>query len=296
MNLTELCEGGDLLARVEARDRGAQWAARHDGLWYSLGATLTDLCTVGVAETKATFDRAITGHPLITDEWRLLAPVDDNQEVWAAGVTYERSRTARIAESGAHDLYSDVYDGERPELFFKSVGRRVVGPGARIGVRADAAWSVPEPELTVVFAGNGDVLGFTVGNDVSSRDIEGTNALYLPQAKVYDRSCALGPAIAPIWNQAEGSAFGIRLRITRGGDAVFTGEASTAQLRRSWPELGKWLRACMTFDAGVLLMTGTGIVPSDDVALIPGDAVSVEIGGVGALDNEVVTVGQAVFA
>jgi len=219
-----------------------------------------------------------------TPHW--LAPVDA-QEVWAAGVTYERSRAARQeeAEDGG-DIYARVYQAERPELFFKAQGWRVIGPGGAVGIRADASWSVPEPELAVVFNPAMEVVGFTVGNDMSSRDIEGANPLYLPQAKVYASSCALGPGIllnpATTWPAAT-----IRLTIERAGEVAFKGEVDTSRIKRSIPELADYLGRSTRFPDGVVLLTGTGTVPPPDFTLAAGDVVTIEIEGVGRLQNTV---------
>ena len=193
-------------------------------------------------------------------------------ETWAAGVTYERSRDARVDESRveARDVYSLVYDAERPELFLKdAAGRRTVGPGATVGVRSDARWTVPEPELALVLDADGGLLGATIGNDVTARDIEGANPLYLPQAKLFAAACALGPAIAipEDWSQP----FDIELRlIGPGGDVIYEAQTSTATMRRSFEELAGWVVRENPVPAGSVLLTGTGLVPPDDVALAPG--------------------------
>jgi 2-dehydro-3-deoxy-D-arabinonate dehydratase len=210
-------------------------------------------------------------------------------ETWAAGVTYERSRDARVDESRveARDVYSLVYDAERPELFLKDAGgRRTVGPGAALGVRSDARWTVPEPELAVVLDADGGLLGATIGNDVTARDIEGANPLYLPQAKLFAAACALGPAIAlpDDWSQP----FDIELRlIGPGGDVVYEAQTSTARMRRSFEELAGWVVRENPVPAGSVLLTGTGLVPPDDVALAPGQQVEIMIPGIGKLVNPV---------
>ncbi len=221
---------------------------------------------------------------------RILAPVDD-QEVWAAGVTYLRSRDARIEESAEPTVYDRVYDAARPELFFKSVAWRVQGPGDPIGVRADLPWNVPEPELALVIAADGRIAGYTIGDDVSSRTIEGENPLYLPQAKVYDGACALGPAIVPV--DAVEPPFAIRLSIDRGGAMVFDDMTSSDRLRRSFDELAGYLVRALAFPAGAILLTGTGIVPAPPFSLEPGDRVTIEIARLGRLENPVVSVGRA---
>ncbi len=216
---------------------------------------------------------------------RPLAPVQ-SQEVWAAGVTYRRSREARLAESqSGTDLYARVYDASRPELFFKSPGWRVRGPGEPIRVRADSGWDVPEPELGVVLDATLTPVAYVIGNDVSSRSIEGENALYLPQAKIYDGACALGPALVPVG--AVDPPFAIRLEISRQGRPLFAGETSTELMKRPVEDLVAYLGRELRFPHGCVLLTGTGIVPPDDVALRPGDLVRIQIDGLGALVNPV---------
>jgi len=214
-----------------------------------------------------------------------LAPVDDDTEVWAAGVTYRRSREAREAESTVKDVYSRVYDAARPELFFKSPGWRVAGHGMPIRIRRDSRWNVPEPELTLVITAHGEIAGFCAGNDVSSRDIEGENPLYLPQAKIYNGACALGPGL--VFGPPETLRdLAIAVSVSRRGRPIFTGQTSTAQLNRSLQELVEYLFRELDFPGGVLLMTGTGIVPPDDFTLQRGDTVRIDIGSL-VLENDV---------
>lgn len=218
----------------------------------------------------------------------LLPPVQ-SQEIWAAGVTYRRSRDARMEESersGAERLYDLVYDADRPELFFKATARRVVGPGQPVRIRRDGRWNVPEPELTLALNAAGRIIGYTVGNDMSSRDIEGENPLYLPQAKIYTGSCALGPALV-LTEDPLPAATAITLSIRRDGHPVFSGTTSLDHMKRSLPELAGWLFRENDFPQGAYLMTGTGIVPPATFTLQPGDAVRIEIDGVGALENAV---------
>jgi 2-dehydro-3-deoxy-D-arabinonate dehydratase len=215
----------------------------------------------------------------------LLPPIETNGEVWAAGVTYLRSREAREAESTVRDVYSKVYDADRPELFFKASGWRVAGHRQPIRVRLDSRWNVPEPELTLVINTRGEIVGFCAGNDVSSRDIEGENPLYLPQAKVYDGSCALGPGIV-LCEADTLRNLAIDLVILRGGRPIFTGATRTSQIKRPFQELADYLRKELEFPHGVFLMTGTGIVPPDDFSLAPGDLVRIVIGEL-TLENEV---------
>ena len=223
--------------------------------------------------------------------YELLAPVDA-QEVWAAGVTYKRSEEARKAESeGAALFYAKVYEAERPELFFKATPSRCSGPFAPVGIRRDARWSVPEPELGVVLTSRLEPFGYTVGNDMSSRDIEGENPLYLPQAKVYSKGCGVGPGIALADAVPDPAALSISMRITRRGEVVFSGATSTAAMKRPISELVAYLGRANTFPAGAVLLTGTGIVPGDDFTLQEGDLVEIEIERVGRLVNPVVVVG-----
>ena len=232
--------------------------------------------------------RAATAKPpMRMDPANILAPVV-SQEVWAAGVTYYRSRKARIEESqsaGGGDFYDRVYAAERPELFFKATGRRVVGPGQAVRIRSDARWSVPEPELTLFANPAGTIMGCTIGNDMSSRDIEGENPLYLPQAKVYAGSCALGPCILLCHEPERNTS--IRLEISRGGEVAFAGNTTLKELKRGFKELVNFLFRDNTFPEGVFLMTGTGIVPNDDFTLRSGDVVRIEIDGIGRLENHV---------
>lgn len=218
----------------------------------------------------------------------ILPPIQQ-QEVWAAGVTYLRSRDARMEESegsGANRLYDLVYEAPRPELFFKATARRVVGPGHPVRIRRDGTWNVPEPELTLAINHAGHIIGYTIGNDMSSRDIEGENPLYLPQAKIFTGSCALGPALvlsdAPLPRHTP-----ITLTITRHQQTAFTSTTSLNQMKRELPELADWLFRENDFPHGVYLMTGTGIVPPPDFTLQPGDVIRIEIEGLGILENTV---------
>ena len=218
----------------------------------------------------------------------LLAPIED-QEVWAAGVTYFRSRTARMEESeaaGGMSFYDRVYSAERPELFFKSTPHRTVGPGAPVRIRQDSKWNVPEPELTLLVSPKGKIQGFTVGNDMSSRDIEGENPLYLPQAKVYDGSCALGPGIL-ITKDPLPPTTAIHIEIRRGGASVFADGTTLAAMKRNPAELVEYLFRANTFPNGCFLLTGTGIVPPHSFTLAPGDEIAITIDGIGTLSNPV---------
>jgi len=222
----------------------------------------------------------------------LLPPIGRFEEVWAAGVTYKRSEEARETESHHSTIYSRVYRAQRPELFFKALGQDVVGPKGQVGIRYDATWSVPEPELVVVLNARLEVIGFTTGNDMSSRDIEGENPLYLPQAKVYRRACAIGPRIWLQPGRTDWPHLTIHMTIGRSGKTAFEAETTTANLHRSLPELIDYLGRCKDFPHGAYLFTGTGIVPPDDFTLRAGDEVRIRIDPIGELINTVGVVGE----
>jgi len=217
---------------------------------------------------------------------RLLAPIDA-QEVWACGVTYKMSRQARMRESAEPTIYGRVYDAPRPEIFFKATPHRVVGHGDAVGIRGDSTWNVPEPELTLLVSPETKIVGYTVGNDMSSRDIEGQNPLYLPQAKVYERCCALGPWVRLATKDLDPLALQVRCEIRRGGRTVFSGQTNTSNLHRPLEEMTRYLARCNRFPSGVYLMTGTGIVPPDTFTLAPGDEIEITIDGIGTLTNPV---------
>jgi 2-dehydro-3-deoxy-D-arabinonate dehydratase len=220
---------------------------------------------------------------------RHLLPPVDRQEIWAAGVTYAWSREARVREAQAKDVYVRVYEAARPELFFKSLGEKAIGPNDWIGLRGDSDWNVPEPELTLALNPHMEIVGYTVGNDVSSRDIEGENPLYLPQAKVYRRSCALGPVItlASVYEELDPHNLQVHLTITRSGQTIFQGETNTGKMHRRVTQLAEYLGRYADFPHGALLMTGTGIVPPDEFTLQDGDQVAIEIEKIGVLRNHV---------
>jgi 2-dehydro-3-deoxy-D-arabinonate dehydratase len=228
------------------------------------------------------------GSPVAFDAASVLAPVV-GQEVWAAGVTYYRSRSARIEESkdaGGGTFYDRVYSAARPELFMKAAGWRVVGTGGTVRIRKDAKWTVPEPELTLVVNAAAEIVGYTIGNDMSSRDIEGENPLYLPQAKMYDGACAIGPCVL-LAEEPLGKSTVISLEIERGGKVAFVGKTTLAELKREPKELVEFLFRENSFPRGALLMTGTGVVPEDDFTLLRGDLVRISIEGIGVLENSV---------
>jgi 2-dehydro-3-deoxy-D-arabinonate dehydratase len=217
----------------------------------------------------------------------LKAPID-RQEVWAAGVTYLRSRDARMEESSQRDVYDRVYDADRPELFLKATPNRVSGPSEAIAIRGDSGWDVPEPELAILVNAHGELVGYTIGNDVSSRSIEGENPLYLPQAKVYSRCAALGPAVVTVDELPDVSNLEIQLTIRRDGAQLFQESTATSQLHRSLSDLMEYLLRDNEFPAGVFLMTGTGIVPPSEFTLQDGDEVTIRIEGIGSLVNPVI--------
>jgi len=249
--ITELLEDADCVARVEA---------------------LANLPTVLLAEVT------------------LLTPVEQ-QEVWAAGVTYLRSKTARMEESDfSASAYDLVYEADRPEIFFKSLPEKVVGPNEPVGIRADAKWNVPEPELTLVINSAKKLVGVSIGNDMSSRDIEGENLLYLPQAKVYDGACAVGPWIVVGVHEEEIRQWTISVKILRNDQVVFRGETDINNIKRRFDELLDYLGRSQSFPHGAMLLTGTGVVPDEDFTLAARDVVSITISGIGTLENPVLVV------
>jgi 2-dehydro-3-deoxy-D-arabinonate dehydratase len=250
--------------------------------------SITDLLEDAVAVARVEALGELPTVPLA--EVTLLTPVE-RQEIWAAGVTYLRSKTARMEESDfSANAYDLVYDAARPEIFFKSLPNKVMGPGEAVGIREDSQWNVPEPELTLVINSAKQLVGYTIGNDMSSRDIEGENLLYLPQAKVYDRSCAVGPWIMLGANEAEVREWTIGVGIERGGNAVFNGETSINNIKRTFGELVDYLCRSQTFPQGAMLLTGTGVVPDDDFTLLANDIIRVTISGIGTLENPAVVV------
>jgi 2-dehydro-3-deoxy-D-arabinonate dehydratase len=221
------------------------------------------------------------------EQVRLWTPVE-SQEVWAAGVTYLRSKQARMDESDfSARAYDHVYEAARPEIFFKSVPGKVVSPGEPVGIRRDARWNVPEPELTLVIDSSGSIVGFTIGNDMSSRDIEGENLLYLPQAKIYAASCAIGPWVVVGLREDDARQWTIHLEIDRGGARVFAGETRVDQIKRTFGDLVAYLFRSQAFPGGAMLLTGAGIVPPDSFTLAEGDRVRITISGIGTLENPV---------
>jgi 2-dehydro-3-deoxy-D-arabinonate dehydratase len=232
---------------------------------------------LGEAEPVDVPDETAAGLPVAVDE------------VWAAGVTYEISEQAREAESGMPEIYVDVYDADRPELFFKATRDRVVGPGEAVGIRADSGWNVPEPELGVVLH-RGDIVGYTIGNDMSSRSIEGENPLYLPQAKVFDRSCSLGPCVVSAGSVGDPHDLAMRMTIERDGGRCYEGETATSEMVRSCEELVSFLTRHNTVPETAVLLTGTSLVPEEGFTLEPGDRIDIDIEGIGRLSNTVTVV------
>jgi 2-dehydro-3-deoxy-D-arabinonate dehydratase len=280
------------------RPRGADAPARVGAI---VDDTVIDLSAAGVASLAAIIDA--TDPPAAVREAvakggprhrladvALLPPVE-RQEVWAAGVTYLRSKTARMEESDfSATAYDRVYEAPRPEIFFKSVAEKVVGLGDNVGIRGDAKWNVPEPELALVMSSRGDIVGCTIGNDMSSRDIEGENLLYLPQAKIYDRSCGLGPWIVLGCDEREARGWTVSVTIQRGGREVFGGTTRIDQIKRSFTELAEYLWRSQSFPNGVVLLTGTGVVPDESFTLAAGDHIAITIDGIGTLENPVAVV------
>jgi 2-dehydro-3-deoxy-D-arabinonate dehydratase len=299
---SQATESIDSLGAFRGGDSAETWGVVHDGkVWgfhltnhpgYATFSYLLNAADLGrlPAELEVSGDGVPLGRmenlPTPAAD-RLLAPID-RQEVWAAGVTYLRSREARKEESKqGGDFYQLVYDADRPELFFKATPNRCVGPGDEIVIRKDSDWNVPEPELTLVITPGGKLFGFTVGDDVSSRSIEGANPLYLPQAKLYKGAAALGPVITLASAVPDPRNLAIRLTIHRGGEKAWSGETSTNRLKRQFPELIDYLLRDNEFPDGVFLMTGTGIVPDSPFTLTAGDLVEIEIEGLGVLRNKV---------
>jgi 2-dehydro-3-deoxy-D-arabinonate dehydratase len=259
--------------------KGPRWAA--DGHWLANSFNLRQLLQVPRAELAAFLEGLRTTTPVPAEllSGLALAPIESDQEVWASGVTYLRSRDARQAESTMGNVYDRVYVAERPELFFKAIGWRVAPSGKPLRIRVDSAWNVPEPELTLVINCQGEIVGYTAGNDMSSRSIEGENPLYLPQAKIYDGSCSLGPAIV-LAEPAELSALPIAITIERAGKTAFRGSTSIANMNRRLEDLACYLYKELSFPHGAFLLTGTGIVPPESFTLDHGDLVYITVGAV----------------
>jgi 2-dehydro-3-deoxy-D-arabinonate dehydratase len=275
------------LARVRIMDGGTHLCLWRDGeLWDLHPLTLDTLLRLPLAEMRSLLE--LDTHPrqrVDPADVELAAPAE-SQEVWAAGVTYLRSREARLEETTQKTIYEHVYESDRPELFFKAAGWRVVPHGGEVGIRADSTWDVPEPELAVLSNSRSEVVAFACGNDMSSRSIEGENPLFLPQAKIYDRSCAIGPAAVLAW-EVDVSRAGMRMTIERGGKTVFDGTATVADMTREPAKLAAVLHSSYTLPMGAWLLTGTSLVPPEPYTAEPGDVVRIAIDGLGELVNRV---------
>ncbi len=258
------------------------------GHFHSPEVGLHNLLRLKAVELRGQIEEAVRAGTGNNAAINTLAPIDGETEVWAAGVTYKQSEEARKEESGTPDIYAKVYTAQRPELFFKATPRRVADPNAPIVVRADSTWDVPEPELVLVLNAYAEIIGYTIGNDVSSRSIEGENPLYLPQAKVYTGCCALGPGITPAWEILDPYNLTINLTIERNNQVYWKGETSTRELKRRFNELVTYLFLENDFPDGVFLCTGTALVPEKQFTLQPGDLVQIRIDQLGTLRNPVV--------
>ena len=276
--------GRDGLRRVLADGAPLLTVARAGAL-HPLDGSLAQLLGAGRERLHDAVDRALQGAAL-TEPATLLAPVDE-QEVWASGVTYRRSATARVEESSVGNVYELVYEAERPELFLKAPATRVPAPGAPLRIRADSTWDVPEPELALVLDAHAQIVGYLAADDVSSRSIEGANPLYLPQAKVYDDSLGLSGTIVLARDGLDPRSAAIELEIHRDGERIFAGETSVSEMKRSFEELVGALFDELSFPAGAVLLTGTGVVPPDEVTLRDGDRVRIAVEGVGVLEHHI---------
>ena len=277
------------LAKVRRTDGSMAFGALQNGRvhFFSWPASLGDLLAAPDLGKLAADLLANSKTSAALEELRLIAPVCQ-QEIWAAGVTYKRSKIAREEESvGAAAFYDKVYTADRPELFLKAAAWRVIGPGGSVRIRRDGKWNVPEPELALVISPALKIVGYTIGNDMSSRDIEGENPLYLPQAKVYDGSCAIGPVITLAHSMPPLASVGIHITIDRAGQRAFAGTTNLGQMARTPEELVGWLGKETSFPYGAVLLTGTGIVPPDAFTLASGDAIAIAIDGIGTLSNVV---------
>jgi 2-dehydro-3-deoxy-D-arabinonate dehydratase len=256
-----------------------------EGALHPVDGSLADLLGTGRERLYEAVDRALQRDPLSAPA-KLLAPVDQ-QEVWASGVTYRRSATARVEESSVGDVYELVYEAQRPELFLKAPAARVPVPGAPLRIRGDSTWDVPEPELALVLDARAQIVGYLAADDLSSRSIEGANPLYLPQAKVYDDSLGLSGTIVLARDAPDPRSAAIELEIHRDGERVFVGETSVAEMKRSFEELVAALYRELSFPAGAVLLTGTGVVPPDEFTLQAGDRVRIVVEGVGELEHDI---------
>jgi 2-dehydro-3-deoxy-D-arabinonate dehydratase len=276
--------GRDGLRRVLVDGVPVLTVARAAAL-HPLDASLAQLLRAGRERLYQAVDRALQ-RPALTEPAPLLAPVDE-QEVWASGVTYRRSATARVEESSVGDIYELIYEAQRPELFLKATAARVPTPGAPLRIRADSEWDVPEPELALVLDSGARIVGYLAADDVSSRSIEGANPLYLPQAKVYDDSLGLSGTIVLARDAGDLRSAAIDLEIHRDGERIFAGATSVGAMKRGFDELAAALYRELSFPAGAVLLTGTGVVPPDDITLHDGDRVRIAVEGVGVLQHDI---------
>jgi 2-dehydro-3-deoxy-D-arabinonate dehydratase len=276
--------GRDGLRRVLVDGAPVLTVARAGAL-HPLDGSLAELLGAGRERLHAAVDRALQGAALSAPA-PLLAPVDE-QEVWASGVTYRRSATARVEESSVGDVYELVYEAQRPELFLKATAARVPAPGAPLRIRADSSWDVPEPELALVLDADAEIVGYLAADDVSSRSIEGANPLYLPQAKIYDDSLGLSGTIVLARDAGDPRSAAIELEIHRDGERVFAGATSVTEMKRGFDELVAALFCELSFPAGAVLLTGTGVVPPDEITLRDGDRVRITVEGVGVLEHDI---------
>jgi 2-dehydro-3-deoxy-D-arabinonate dehydratase len=260
-------------------------AVARGGELHPIDGSLAELLRIGRERLEAAVDRALQRPPL-TEPVKLLAPIDE-QEVWASGVTYRRSATARVEESSVGDVYELVYEAQRPELFLKAPAWRVGPPGAPLRIRSDSTWDVPEPELALVIDARGEIVGYLAADDLSSRSIEGANPLYLPQAKIYDDSLGLSGTIVLARDAPDPTSAAIELEIHRDGERVFAGDTSVAEMKRGFDELVAALFLELSFPAGAVLLTGTGVVPPDEFTLADGDHVRIAVEGVGVLEHAI---------
>lgn len=276
------------LAVIESADNPFALTKYIDGRYFAIKElpTLTAALQIPLAELREILEKA--PGPEVTG--RELPPLAPESEVWGAGVTYLRSRDARKEESGTPDVYQKVYEADRPELFFKANFRRTVGNGDVIGKRADCTSTVPEPEVAIVINAHEEIVGFTICNDVTSRSIEGANPLYLPQAKSYLGSTALGPRITPSWLAPKPEEMTINAQIKRGAEVVWSANTALSSLNKSLEHLVGYLFRCQTFPDGVVLSTGTGIIPPLDFIMAEGDIVTIDVAGIGTLENEVIEI------
>ncbi|TAN31593.1 hypothetical protein EPN29_13140 [bacterium] len=285
---TSLPAGTSLVLAAD-RDRRLLALWRGGRLFDLSPLTLDELLTGSAADMRAQIESGRRWPEIVVGDISLLSPVE-GQEVWGAGVTYLRSRQARMEESTDADVYERVYQADRPELFFKASGWRVIPPGGEVGIRPDSTWDVPEPELAVLTNSRGEAVAYSCGNDMSSRSIEGDNPLYLPQAKIYDRSCSIGPAAVLAWELGELPARRIQMTIERDGSEVFAGVAPLSDMVRDPVELCGVLHAAYRLPVGAWLLTGTPIVPPPPYSAAAGDVITISVDGLGALVNRVTVV------